>query len=226
MAKLMFFNPAHCLPLACFEASRAWFSQEKQCVEALERSDQLETKDFKSFLKVWGVARTAPITTRTKLAERLAEITKHYQVCDDIDFERFEADVESLYDDGLTTGRPYSLVSKYLFCKDPSEFSPYDKHASCGLNISTGPGRSVDYAAFLEAFENFHAKLRKDLEKRSLTRDLFVFDGKKFDDEQLFSRRVADKYLMLRGGFGEYRMAGFVNASKDKFPTDTVTRFS
>ncbi|WP_170385553.1 hypothetical protein [Ruegeria atlantica] len=224
MRKPLFFDPANRLALACFEASRAWFDGEKSCAEAVQKNCELPREKFKDFLSIWGLARTAPKNRRDELAPKLAQI--RIEDPSDLGSEAFSSFVEKLYEDRLTTGRPYSMVSKYLFCKNPLKFSPYDRYARRALYERGELTRDAGYVAFLKAFESFHTDVSEDLKKASLTRDMFAIDDKQFDTEREFSRRVADKYLMLLGGFGEYRMAAEVNKAKCRFPSETVSRFS
>jgi len=58
-----------------------------------------------------------------------------------------------------------------------------------------------------------------------LSNEDFSFDDKILDAD-LFSRRVADKYLMLLGGYGDYQFVNDIKSSVNSFPCTTISRLN
>ncbi|MFY2823764.1 hypothetical protein [Ruegeria sp. MALMAid1280] len=225
---MTFYAPENRLVLACFEASRAWFSDEITLQKAISSKSETDNGEFAQFLKVWQLRRNAKACpeSRRQLLKRLGSIAENYADREAIKRPGFQAEIDSLritesQPDGLTYGRPVSMVSKFLFCKNPWEFSPYDQYTRRALNSLGASITVANYAAFVDAFDRFHEFVQKDMSKKELEYEAFKFGTKKFESNELFTRRVADKYLMLLGGFGDGRMVNDINEVKGEFPRKT-----
>ncbi|WP_170430568.1 hypothetical protein [Ruegeria arenilitoris] len=186
------------------------------------RSDaNIDLDSFARFLKVWQLARTVKTDNRGPVLDGLAELTKKYSTRVNVADGDFVSELEAFRKIRGTTGKPCSMVSKFLFCANPLEFSPYDQYARRALSALGAKIGIADYSAFLEAFESFHAVVRQEM-NNTLSREDFAYEDVVFESDELFSRRVTDKYLMLLGGFGDGRMVEAINKVKSKFPESTL----
>ena len=216
-------DPENRLLLACFEASRAWFQSGKKHESEKAHSDRIRynvritEQQLKRFLVTWKVARNANKDKRQELCEALTSIADRYQNLCAISSPGFVLDLDNLNNTGTAYGRPVSLVSKYLFCNMPEVFAPYDQYARRALIALGAEIEIANYAQFMRSFELFHAKVAQSLIERGLTSEFFAFEGAEPMHEKLFSRRVADKYLMLIGGYGDQKFIESIQTNLTSF---------
>ena len=107
--------------------------------------------------------------------------------------------------DGILPGRPTSLISKFAFMLRPESFVPYDARVRSALRKSGHRVRTHHYCEYLRAFRLSQEPIVERCRAAGLSPAKLRYQGKTLDNA-LFDARLADKRLMLEGGFSASRM--------------------
>ncbi len=105
-----------------------------------------------------------------------------------------------------TRGKLTSLMSKFAMGVRPDELVPYDSRvykALCeahGYRLNRG-----EYEPYARAFEDKAAEIFEDCRRKGITPQSLPYAGRALN-EPVFALRVADKRLMLDGGFSPTTM--------------------
>ncbi len=184
-----------------------WFESEGPLSKEIQRTETLTPELLQRWLKYWMLARTCPRATREELRTFL-EYSRS-TICNSINNSEPLRVVETLAAEGRisngTRGRPTSLVSKFAFSCCPAIFLPYDRRARTALREMKYKIDDHDYYSYMEAFKEQIKVTTKAMDEQDIYYHNFTYNNKTMS-KKLFYRRVADKLLMLRGGFSRDRM--------------------
>ena len=148
------------------------------------------------------LARTVPRPMREKLATFLEFAkSKILDASEETLFKEIEELVPQAQNEVGLTGKPTSMMSKFAFSLRPDICSPYDARAREALRKDTQiayKGLDHDYVSYMDAYTRFKAEL---IASNVLIHPMdYTYKGISLN-ENLFWSRVADKYLMVLGGF-------------------------
>src|SRR5205085_2524074 len=98
--------------------------------------------------------------------------------------------------------------SKFAFSLRPNAFVPYDSKVRHVLNALNHRIKDHHYCDYLRAFRIEQEKIAERCRAAGLSPSKLRYKGKTIDNE-LFDARLADKRLMLEGGFSAKRMKDY-----------------
>ena len=199
------------LRIAAPDAIVRWADREKYFADKIASCPRVEEKFLRQWRAHWNLSQAIP---SEPLAKRLNHIRPSLRkVEEDRLPEMVKELVQTLKDHGITTNtrknrtRQTSLMSKFAFSLHPTIAVPYDRHARKGLEILYGYRiKEHDYPTYVAKFNEFAEECSKKLDETGLTETLQPL-WKPFMDETLFSRRSADKLLMLLSRMPKEKLA-------------------
>ncbi len=190
--------------IAAHAAVATWFNKEGQKAEEIQRG-LLDPDTLRSWLTLWMLVRTVGTDRRERLRDFLNN-TAHAKLVDaSAGCETVEHLSVQIRDDGILRGRATSLVSKFAFALRPNTFVPYDSKVRGALRHVGHAIHDHHYCDYLRAFRIEQEKIAERCRAAGLSPAKLRYKGKTIDNA-LFDARLADKRLMLEGGFPASRM--------------------
>jgi len=189
--------------IAAKSAVACWFKMELPFVTAIQQQ-QLDGQLLDRWLVYWVLARTIRRPNRDELRVFLADVARPallavqrlgpeaYRLVEELSIRALRSSV--------VTGRPTSLISKFAFSCRPKIFVPYDRRARCALRRSGYKIPDHAYGVYMEAFNAEKKRTIERLYAHGIRASNLPYQGQTMNDE-LFEMRVADRCLMLHGGF-------------------------
>jgi hypothetical protein len=199
--------------VAAKSAIACWFKVELPFVTTIQQQP-LDTQLLDRWLVYWVLARTVPKPNREKLRAFLARVAgpvllaadgpESYGLVEELSMQALRW--------GGVTGRPTSLISKFAFSCRPLIFVPYDRRARSAFRRSGYKISDHAYSAYMGAFNAEKKTTIERLYARGIKASNLPYRGQIMDDE-LFEMRVADRRLMLQGGFSpNYMVRDYTNS--------------
>jgi hypothetical protein len=191
------------LELAVQEAILQWQGKEGELSRQLQNKVVIDSDFLRGWLGHWMLARSNPIRLRAQLSDYLQEIRPLTISASPQDLPGMVIEhAGKMKTLGATKGVQTSLVSKFTFSLAPETIVPYDKRARDGLGrMFNMTIREHDYPEYLKAFHRFKDICDKYLDESGLEAEYKNRYEQSGMSEQLFRMRVADKMLMIIGGF-------------------------
>jgi len=201
------------LELAVREAILQWINKEQNLSQEMLNSPGMTLSDLKKWLGYWMLARANPVIYRDQLLTQINEFLKPniLSIPDDEIPENIYPLAKELKNRGGTKNIQTSLVSKFAFCLRPELIVPIDSKAKEGLGRRYGNKiENHNYLSYYEAFLLFKDETSTELERSGLLEKLNHY-WEPHMSKNLLLARVADKLLMLEGGFSVELMEKSVN---------------
>jgi hypothetical protein len=196
------------LDLAVSAAKRSWEKTEGAFHYRMAANPKFDDAALQNWLSFWMLSRTNPRNLRRPLLDYFNNEAIHLIIdADDSNaFSMVQYVARRGNDLGIFSGVATSTVSKLAFTLKPSLFNPYDMRVRKGLKAFLGTSiRDHDYINYMHCFKLFKRHLGASLPNAIQAR-LIEDDINDNEGASVSLNRVADKYLMLVGGFSVDRM--------------------
>jgi hypothetical protein len=190
--------------IAARAAIATWFGNEGKTAEKIHHQP-VELDLLKSWLSLWILARTVGSGRREAIRDFLNHTARGKLLDPSASCETVEQLSSQVKTDGILPGRPTSLISKFAFMLRPENFVPYDAHVRGALKKLGYRVKAHHYCDYLRGFRLAQETIVERCRAAGLTPTKLRYQGKTLDNA-LFDARLADKRLMLQGGFSASRM--------------------